>query len=100
MITLLASNNGAHSSAHPCMRTCASAESTQLFLTGVETSAGVESTARRAYDYGYNVVLVVDAMTDRDAETHRHCVERIFPRLGETDTTDKVLKLLKKTPAR
>ena len=26
MITLLASNDGAHSSAHPCMRTCASAE--------------------------------------------------------------------------
>ena len=38
---------------------------TQVFLTGVATSAGVESTARSAYDYGYNVVLVVDAMTDR-----------------------------------
>jgi hypothetical protein len=37
----------------------------------------------------------VDAMTDRDADAHRHCVEKIFPRLGETDTTDNVLKLLK-----
>jgi nicotinamidase-related amidase len=67
---------------------------TQVFLTGVATSAGVESTARSAFDHGYNVVLVVDAITDRDADAHRHGVERIFPRLGETDTTDNVLTLL------
>lgn len=68
---------------------------TQVVLTGVATSAGVEATARSAYDYGYNVVLVVDAMTDRDADAHRHSVERIFPRLGETGTTENVLKMLK-----
>ena len=68
---------------------------TQVFLTGISTSAGVESTARSAYDYGYNVVLVVDAMTDRDADVHRHSVEKIFPRLGETATTDDVLKLVR-----
>jgi nicotinamidase-related amidase len=67
---------------------------TQIVLTGVATSAGVESTARSAYDLGYNVALVVDAMTDRDADTHRHSVEKIFPRLGETGITDSVLKLL------
>ena len=67
---------------------------TQVFLTGVATSAGVEATARSAYDHGYNVVLVVDAMTDRDADAHRHSVEKIFPRLGETDTTANVLKLI------
>jgi nicotinamidase-related amidase len=70
---------------------------TQVFLTGVATSLGVESTARSAYDHGYNVVLVVDAMTDRDAGAHRHSVEKIFPRLGETATTDDVLKLLKES---
>ncbi len=68
---------------------------TQVFLAGIATSLGVESTARSAYDLGYNIVLVVDAMTDRDAEAHRHSVEMIFPRLGETDTTDNVLKLLR-----
>jgi nicotinamidase-related amidase len=67
---------------------------TQVLLAGISTSAGVESTARSAYDYGYNLVLVVDAMTDRDADAHRHCVEKIFPRLGETDTTNNVLKSL------
>jgi nicotinamidase-related amidase len=55
----------------------------------------VESTARSAYDLGYSVALVVDAMTDRDADAHRYCVEKIFPRLGETDTTENVLKLLR-----
>jgi nicotinamidase-related amidase len=69
-------------------------EITQVFLTGIATSIGVESTARSAYDYGYHVVLVVDAMTDRDADSHRHSVEKIFPRLGETNTTGEVLKLL------
>ena len=68
---------------------------TQVFVTGVATSLGVESTARSAYDYGYNVVIVVDAVTDRNADAHRHCVEKIFPRISETDTSDSVLKLLK-----
>jgi nicotinamidase-related amidase len=67
---------------------------TQIFLAGISTSAGVESTARSAHDCGYNVALVVDAMTDRDADAHRHSVEKIFPKIGETDTTDNVLKLL------
>jgi nicotinamidase-related amidase len=73
---------------------------TQIVLTGVATSIGVESTARSAYDLGYNVTLVVDAMTDRDADAHRHSVEKIFPRLGETANTGDVLKLLKEAQAR
>ena len=67
---------------------------TQIFLAGISTSMGVESTARSAQDLGYNVVFVVDAMTDRDADTHSHSAEKIFPRLGETDTTQNVLKFL------
>jgi nicotinamidase-related amidase len=71
----------------------------QVFLTGVATSAGVEATARNAYDHGYNVVLVEDAMTDRDPDTHRYSVEKVFPRIGETTTTDEVLKRLQETAA-
>ena len=67
---------------------------TQIFLAGVATSIGVESTARSAYDAGYNVVLVVDAMTDRDGEAHRYSIEKIFPRLGETETAAGVLERL------
>ena len=67
---------------------------TQVFLTGVATSAGVESTARSAYDHGYNVVLVTDAMTDRSTENHRHAVESIFPRIAELCTTAEALQAL------
>jgi nicotinamidase-related amidase len=68
---------------------------TQIFLAGISTSIGVESTARSAYDLGYNVVFVLDAMTDRDAEAHRVTLEKIFPRLGETTTTNDLLKMLR-----
>ncbi|MCX4830860.1 hydrolase [Streptomyces sp. NBC_01016] len=70
---------------------------TQVVLTGVATSIGVESTARAAHEHGYHVTLATDAMTDLDPEGHRGSVERIFPRLGETGTTDEVLKLLAST---
>jgi nicotinamidase-related amidase len=72
---------------------------TQVVLAGVATSAGVEATARSAYDLGYNVAFVVDAMTDLSAEMHRHSVEKVFPRLGETDTTEHVLEMIKEAPA-
>jgi nicotinamidase-related amidase len=69
---------------------------TQLVLAGVATSAGVESTARSAYEYGYHVVLATDAMTDRSAEAHDNSVLRIFPKLGETATTAEILEMLDK----
>lgn len=67
---------------------------TQVFLTGIATSGGVEATARSAYDLGYNVVFVTDAITDRDAEAHHYSSEKVFPRLGEMDTTDGVLRMM------
>ncbi|GHF66049.1 nicotinamidase-related amidase [Amycolatopsis bartoniae] len=70
---------------------------TQIVLGGIATSAGVESTARAAHEHGYHVTLATDAMADRDEEVHRHSVERIFPRLGETGTTAEILELLAKT---
>lgn len=70
---------------------------TQIVLTGIATSIGVESTARAAHEHGYHVTLASDAMSDMDAEAHQGSVERIFPRLGETGTTAEVLKLLAKT---
>ena len=67
---------------------------TQVFMTGIATTRGVESTARSAYELGYNVVLVVDAMTDRNADAHRGSIQHVFPSLGETTTTDQVLRTL------
>ncbi|MEW2163866.1 hydrolase [Streptomyces sp. NPDC007084] len=70
---------------------------TQIVLTGIATSIGVESSARAAHEHGYHVTLATDAMSDMNPETHRNSVERIFPRLGETGTTDEILELLDKS---
>lgn len=70
---------------------------TQIVLTGVATSAGVESTARAAHEHGYHVTLATDAMSDLDADAHHNSVTRIFPRLGETATTEEILAHLEKT---
>ncbi|WP_285727820.1 isochorismatase family protein [Psychromicrobium xiongbiense] len=69
---------------------------TQLVLTGIATSSGVESTARQAFDEGYHLSLVTDAMTDSSVEAHEHSVTRIFPRIGETGTTAELLELLER----
>ena len=70
---------------------------TQVVLAGISTSAGVESTARSASDHGYHVVLATDAMSDPDAESHQHSVERVFPKLGETATTAEVINMVEAT---
>ena len=67
---------------------------TQIVLTGVATSIGVESTARQAHELGYNFTLAVDAMTDLNADAHVNSIERLFPRLGETGTTQDIVALL------
>lgn len=69
---------------------------TQIFLTGVATSSGVQSTAWSGFDYGYNMVFVTDAMTDRDPDAHEHCIAKTFLRLGETTTTEAALRLLER----
>jgi nicotinamidase-related amidase len=67
---------------------------TQVVITGVATTAGVESTARHAHELGFSVALAVDAMTDMNADAHHNSITRIFPRLGETGTTQQIIDLL------
>ena len=71
---------------------------TQVVLAGVSTSSGVESTARSAHDHGYHVVLATDAMADPDPESHRHSLERVFPKLGETTTSAEIVGFLDRRP--
>jgi nicotinamidase-related amidase len=72
---------------------------TQVVIAGIATSIGVESTARLAYALGFNVTLATDAMSDRSAEAHNNSVSYIFPRLGETGTTEEVISLLRPNAA-
>jgi nicotinamidase-related amidase len=67
---------------------------TQVVIAGVATSVGVESTARQAYELGFNVALAVDAMTDMSPEAHANSLTRIFPKLGETGETREIIALL------
>lgn len=67
---------------------------TQVAITGVATGTGVESTARQAYDAGFNVTLAVDAMADARPEAHAWSLAHVFPRLGETGTTQQIIDLL------
>ncbi len=63
---------------------------------GVATSAGVESTARHAYENGFNVTLPIDAMTDMSLDEHNHSLTRVFPKIGETGSTQDVIALLER----
>ncbi|UFS58460.1 isochorismatase family protein [Subtercola endophyticus] len=67
---------------------------TQVVVTGVSTSNGVESTALYAFNHGYHVTIPTDAVTDGSAESHSYSVGTRFPRIAETGTTDEVLALL------
>ena len=67
---------------------------TQLVFGGVSTSSGIESSARSAFDLGYNVSVAVDAVSDFDAAAHRNSIGRVFPRIAESDVTDRIIELL------
>jgi len=69
---------------------------TQVVVIGVATGTGVESTARQAYEAGFNVTLAIDAMTDSRPEAHDYSLAKIFPRLGETGTAADIITLLAK----
>jgi nicotinamidase-related amidase len=71
---------------------------TQVVVTGVVTSTGVEATARQAYEQGFNVTVAADAMTDMRGEAHEYSIRNVFPRLGETGTTQEIISLLEKLP--
>jgi len=66
-----------------------------IILCGISTNVGVESTARDAYERGYDQVFVEDAMAAREAEDHLHTVRSLFPRIGRVRSTEDVLAALK-----
>jgi nicotinamidase-related amidase len=65
-----------------------------VVVTGVATSADVEETARRAYEQWFHVTLALDAMTDFREEAHVYGIRNVFPRVGETGSTQEIISLL------
>lgn len=67
-----------------------------IILCGISTNIGVESTARFAYEYGFNQIFVEDAMAARSKDEHTLSLKYIFPRLGLIKNTDEVITALNK----
>lgn len=66
-----------------------------VVLCGISTNIGVETTAREAYQHGYNQIFVVDAMSAMSKEEHDNSVKYIFPRIGLIRTTEQLLSMIK-----
>ena len=65
-----------------------------IVIGGIATNFGVESTARDAFERGYEQVFAEDAMSSLSAEGHRFAVNVVFPRIGRVRSTDDVLQAL------
>ena len=63
-----------------------------IILCGIATNLEVESTARAAYEFGFNQIFASDAMAARSKEEHEYPLKYIFPRLGLIRTTEEILK--------
>ncbi len=62
-----------------------------IVLCGISTNIGVESTARFAYEYGYNQIFAEDACASQDASDHVFAIGKIFPRIGRVRKTNEII---------
>ncbi len=53
-----------------------------IVIGGIATNMGVESTARQAFEHGYEIFFVQDAISSVDASLHKFAMEGIFPIIG------------------
>ena len=65
-----------------------------IVLTGISTNFGVESTARFAYEMGFNIIFVEDATASFTEEAHNFPYKNIFPRIGLIRKTADILEVL------
>ena len=66
-----------------------------IVLCGISTCFGVESTARFAYEYGYQQIFAEDSMSAQSVAEHNHTVQVVFPRIGRVYATEEILSELK-----
>jgi nicotinamidase-related amidase len=66
-----------------------------IVLGGIATNFGVESTAREAWEHGYDVVLAEDACASVSVELHEAAIQHIFPRIARVvQSADIVLEAM------
>jgi nicotinamidase-related amidase len=61
-----------------------------VVLGGVATHIGVESSARQAYEHGYELLIVKDVTSSNVAEAHAMSMKYIFPRLARLVASDAI----------
>ncbi|WP_317310667.1 isochorismatase family protein [Clostridium thermobutyricum] len=66
-----------------------------IILCGISTGIGVDTTAREAYQRGYNQIFVEDAMTALSKEEHDFVTKNIFPRMGKIRKTENIESMIK-----
>lgn len=66
----------------------------KIVIGGILTNYGVESTARAAFDRGYELVFVEDAMSSTSAEAHVFACRNIFSHMGRVRKTGAVIDAL------
>lgn len=62
-----------------------------IVLCGIATNYGVESTARFAYEYGYNQIFAEDAMAAMSEEQHNNTVNHVLKRIGLVRKTEEII---------
>lgn len=67
---------------------------TTMVLCGISTNHGVESTARFAYEMGFQQIFAEDAMSAMSKEAHNVSIETAFKRMGRVRSTEQILKEL------
>lgn len=65
-----------------------------IVLGGISTNIGVESTARNAWELGFELVLMEDICSAHDESQHNGSFQHIFPRLGRVRRSAEVLDAL------
>lgn len=67
-----------------------------IVLCGIATGFGVETTAREAYQHGYNQVFAEDAMNALSMEEHHYTCTYIFPRIGRIRSSSEIVVAISK----
>jgi nicotinamidase-related amidase len=65
-----------------------------IIMSGIATNYGVESTAREAFDRGYELVFAEDAMSTASAEAHQFCCQNTFRTMGRVRSTRELIDAL------
>jgi nicotinamidase-related amidase len=66
-----------------------------IVLCGIATNIGVESTARFAFEYGYQQIFAEDAMGSRSQAEHDNTVQTTFARIGRVRKTEEIVASLR-----